>query len=304
MATPEHGAVDVPLNAVPMWLWESGAPVGEALQLVRLDTDEVVGSTTTWVESRGRQDYAFVTPGEPLLPETGYGLSHGGAWRDFTTGQDSDEEAPPTPEILALQGVATPGLFEVECGIFYESSCGTAAFAWLTLDEPVEPGLVEVEVVPDSDDDLVMTAYSSGTEVHAVEGACLSNMSRLEHENGGTVRVRALDLAGNPSPWTESRAFELAWPEAPDCQGDSGEATGDSGCGGCAAGTGRPGVVGWLAVLGLWARRRPGSALPQQLAGLPVPRVVAQQPLEPRPGDLPVPELQLEPRQEQLTLGQ
>ncbi len=271
VSVPAHDALGVPLNVRPMWLYETSAPLDEAL-VVREDTSGVaIASTTTWAESRGRQGYAFVTLSEPLDPETVYTVSDGTVVHRFTTGSERDDTAPDTPGVTSQQTIASPETFEVECGVFQTSSCGSSVFAWVDVAAADEEVLYEVEVVPDTDEGLVMTAFSLTDSIFAGEGACLSNMSRLNHEDGGTLRMRAIDLAGNAGPWTDDWHFTLDWPQAPECTDDQSAAS--EGCG-CATGAAGPGGLAlWLlVVLGAVRRRAIPRSSPAPWSGASGPR--------------------------------
>jgi hypothetical protein len=147
---------------------------------------------------------------------------------------DADLEAPRALTITRQQALPSPGLFEVEHGIFQESSCGTSASAWVDGDAPEQDLRFEIRVVPDTDDAPLMTAWGQDPSLYAGVGACLSNRSRLAHEIGGSWRARAVDQAGNAGPWIDTWDFTLDWPVAPVSDDDTeGEAT--AGCSGCAA---------------------------------------------------------------------
>lgn len=251
---PADGATDVPLNGVVWFLYEASAP--RTLALVDEATGATVDSTTVWIESRGRQGYAVLTPDQALSPDTLYSVSDGDRTTAFTTGTETDITPPDVPRIADRSTIASPEFLEVACGIVQSSSCGTAAFVVLDLMSPSEDVLTEVQVIPDSDEGLVMTAFSMDDTVYAGEGACLSNMSRLTLETGGEVQIRAVDRAGLTSPWTEPMDFTLDWPQDAVCPGDTGDVPDEARCG-CAAGpSGGAWGIGLALVLAGWRREQ------------------------------------------------
>lgn len=236
---PADLSTDVPLNTrvvVTFPAYQEGNAQW-ALQ------DDETGEVVPTVASRTVQlNEVFVTlvPVEPLLPNHDYlvvevedALRPYFAETLFTTGTTVDTTSPGEPTI-------TDSGVEANRALLLEPEFMATALNWWSFQGTEDNVIFEVEFSPTEDlqDAATLTTFQRRIEVGW--GGCLLSDVQMDFGERWFARVRAVDMAGNASDWSEPQ-----------------RAARGSG-GGCATLNGPPKTWWWLglAVLGVVRRRR------------------------------------------------
>jgi len=258
---PAHGSVDVPLNVIPVIFYDLVNRRPETLNDIILWNEEggEVPFSVDVISSGGRSDYVQLTPVGELKPYSRYTLTDGLVEVSFVTGSQLSESVPETTAV-GVGHTLDEEYLDCRDGEIVDHDWNYASVS-LELESVEGAGWYEARVTLDKDE-TEWTVLSPDSNFYLAESSCNSNLPALMEADRVHVEVRAVNLAGEPGPWSEAIHVEIPWPEM-DC--DSGLFSG-RGCASESSGDGEPGCVTgrtgrstdtvWLlGVLMLWRRQ-------------------------------------------------
>jgi len=143
-----------------------------------------------------RYGNALIVPDAELEPGSSYTLVSTGddGWTSgmFTTGTDADTTAPDAPDLIELRRS-----YDI-------TQWGDVKGIEATVTEVPDASYYEFELSTEPDfADAARVASVEATAMLGV-GLCLSSFPDYKRSERYHVRARAVDLAGNPSPWSTS----------------------------------------------------------------------------------------------------
>lgn len=206
---PEANATEVPTNAL-LLSWQ------DAVSLYDLDREEQIELTST-TAALITGNVTFSTPVASLAPDTAYGVFRGTdidpdpQWPEvtFTTGAEADLE-PPGDVFIDTVDVhpydrASLNLYGDNLGIF------------VRLSGPDDASMIEVQLAPADDFADAITTLPVIGGLHDPEVPVVFDIYSIDYLDGTKpnvgesvfLRARALDLAGNAGPWSETSATEV-----------------------------------------------------------------------------------------------
>lgn len=191
-ALPFDGQVGVPPNAAFHVVASEAREALPSYQLIEWSSGSAVSLSV--VEHRfGDWIHVAYRPLEPMETRAKYVVSFDGSEPilEFFTGQWQDTDLPESVEITGASAVCD-GPLDSRCRVFIE-----LPVSW-------EGGLYEIEVSQDEAFEGTGTIWSAGPSTYAGDHPC-DGKTMGDYDDGKDLwmRVRAVDIAGNASAWSE-----------------------------------------------------------------------------------------------------